>query len=555
MKVFVAMLEKIKTQTEDMTDALGIKENPFLAVVYQKKGFVDKFHEFDYENQIKAYQTLVKLASNSNANNESRADAMYKLQRIMESIGLNLVEQQDCSLTKDERMIIRMDFYGTIDRMQAGERKRKLSQPYLSMMSNPLKKRPKKAEYDFSAAPMWPLFARFKSFRKIENQLKNYLIRHKVDPKILTLMNVRDFSDLIVHAFEKNESAYKIETLKSLHQAKDKAKKYFANHHMNAECLSVFHEKAVSKINSTLARSGAEMKIAFEKPFSVRKNFVMSFVSEHEDQISDILLKQGYDKRYVISMLNAMKKYGATKTDKLVITETHFTDQILKDFKRVKIDCKDFKKGEPIPQVLIDYLIEAQQGELIAARDENGRKLCSSAFPSFEVHHKHAVSNSADLPNIASINYKDNLCLVFTEIHTFVLHGMDIIEDNKRDAYSRRTEFLKEDIAFMAGFEDDKQISCPYFYSSSRKKYDKEDSKNYTTFEECSNRLSENQKQYNKEFLAYTSESKSFDVNEIVAMVNATYEKKKKRKKVVNQKNINAKRSAFLKEIRKGNLR
>jgi len=549
------MLEKIKTQTEDMTDALGIKENPFLAVVYQKKGFVDKFHEFDYENQIKAYQTLVKLASNSNSNNESRADAMYKLQRIMESIGLELVEQQDCFLSKEERMIIRMDFYGTIDRMQAGERRRKLSEPYLEMMSNPLKKRPKGVEYDFSAAPMWPLFARFKSFRKIEKQLKNYLVRNKINPKILTVMNVRDFSDLIVQAFEKNESTSKIETLKNVHQAAERAKKYFANHHMNADCLSAFHEKVVSKINSAPSKGGAEMKISFEKPFSVRKNFVISFVSEHEEQISDILLQQGFDRRYVISMLNAMKKYGATKTDKLVITETHFTDQILKDFKRVKIDCKDFKKGEPIPQVLIDYLIEAKQGDLIAARDEDGRKLCSSAFPSFEVHHKHAVSNSGDLPNMASINYKDNLCLVFTEIHTFVLHGMDIIEDNKRDAYSRRTEFLREDVAFMGGFEENQQISCPYFYSSSRKKYDKEDSKNYTTFEECLDRLIENQKQYDKEFPPYIAENKSFDVNEIVAMVNATYEKKSKKKRGIDKRNINARRNLFLKEIRKGNLR
>lgn len=541
--------------TESEANAFKIDENPFLAVVYQKKGFVDKFHALDYDNQIKAYQTLVKLASNSNSNNESRADAMYKLQRIMGSIGLELVEQQDCFLSKEERMIIRMDFYGTIDRMQAGERKRKLSQPYLEMMSHPLKKRPKSVDYDFSTAPMWPLFARFKSFRKIEKQLKNYLIKNKIDPKILTLMNVRDFSDLIVHAFEKNDATAKIEIVKGLHQASDRAKKYFANHHMDPDCLSVFHEKVISKINSTLDRSGVEMKIAFEKPVSVRKNFVMSFVSEHEEQISDILLKQGYDRRYVISMLNAMKKYGATKTDKLVITETHFTDQILKDFKRVKINCKDFKKGEPIPQVLIDYLIEAGQGDLIVARDDEGRKLYNSNFPSFEVHHKHAVSNSGDLPNMASVNYKDNLCLVFTEIHTFVLHGMDIIEDNKRDAYSRRTEFQREDVAFMGGFEENQQISCPYFYSSSRKKYDKEDSKNYTTYEECLSKLLENQKKYDQEFPQYNPESKSFDVDEVVAMVNATYEKKKRRKKVVNQKNINAKRNALLKEIRKGNLR
>ena len=85
---------------------------------------------------------------------------------------------------------------------------------------------------------------------------------------------------------------------------------------------------------------------------------------------------------------------------------------------------------------------QGEKGELIVARDENGKKIYGSQFPSFEVHHKRAVSTSGDLTNTASINYRDNLCLVLSDIHTHVLHGFDFISDSKRDSYSRRTEFI-----------------------------------------------------------------------------------------------------------------
>ena len=491
-----------QTYTNESTRIGGkntdIEKNLVNDVLYAKKGFVEKFHMLNFQQQLNVYQELIKYSQSTDSDDRCPTDASDKLDRIMESIGLYIVDRQDCFLSKEERLIIRMDFYGTIDRItQESERKRKLSKPYMDLIEKPIRKRPKMADYDFQSAPMWPLFTRFKSFRSIEKNLKRYLVINKINPQILSIMTVRDFSDLIARAFESTPEKLQLEDIKSVHQMSEKVKKYFAANHIDPEGLSAFHDTVVSKILKTKYSPG--IKIPFEKPVSVRKRFVMSFIEEHEHEISDILLNQGYDKSYVSSIINAMKKYGATKTEKLVITETHFTDQILKDFTKAKINCKDFKTGDPIPQILIDYLILADRGDLVAARGTTGQKLCSSDFPSFEVHHKHAVSSSGDLSNIASINYKDNLCLVFTEIHNFILHGMDSISDNKRDAYSRLTEFQAEDIAFMGGFEQDKQIFCAYFDMPSRRKNDKEDSKNYTTYEGCLNRLEENQMQYEKQ--------------------------------------------------------
>ena len=486
-----------KTEIEVKYDdavADAIAQNPFLSVIYQKKGFIEKFHAFDYENQIKAYQTLVKLASDSNENKQSRNDAFYKLERIMESIGLYMVEQQNCYLSKDERLIIRMDFYGSIDRIQAGERKRKLSVPYLELMNKPCRKRPKMRDYDFKSSPVWPLFARFKSFRKIENNLKRYLVKNKISPEILSIMNVRDFSDLIVHAFQTDDS---------------------------------------------------QMKIEFQKPTTVRKKFVMDLAANHGDEIEKILASKGYDKRYIASMLNAMKCFGATKTEKLVITETHFTQRALNELKKHGIECKGYKKDDPISQELINRLIAEGHGIWIAAYDENGQRLKSCDFPSFEVHHKHAVSTSGDLFNTAAINYKDNLCLVLTDIHTHVLHGMDIIVDDKRDAYSRRTEFFDEDVAFMAGFEPNDKIYISYANTSSRRKKDKEDSLIHVLYDECMAKLYENQNAYEMRHKTPKQSKKSFDVDAVVKMVNQTYEKKP-----VTRQNLSVRHYALVKEIK-----
>jgi len=487
-----------KTEYEKKKIEANIADDPFLAIIYSKKGYVEKFHTLEYEEQMKAYQTLAKLASDSNTNEESKFDAFKKLKHIMRSIGLEFVEKQDYYLSKDERMIIRMDFYGTIDRMKEGERKRKLSKPYLDLMANPLKKRPKMADYDFNTAPMWPLFARFKSFRRIEKNLKQYLVKNKVDPKILSLMNIRDFSDLIVQTFEKDNS---------------------------------------------------DLKIEFQKPISVRKNFVKSIAEEHGDEIEAKLLAKGYDRRYILSMLNAMRRFGATKTDKLIITEINFTDRTLKELRKNKIECKGYKKGDPIPQDLIDYLIDNNKGDLIAAYDNEGHRLYGPEFPSFEVHHKHAVSSGGDLSNIASINYKDNLCLVLEDIHSFVLHGMDIVQDDKRDAYSRRTEFIDDDVIFMAGLEQTDQIHCSYINTSGRKKHEKEDSRIHVSYNECLAKLEQNQENYMSHHMIQKRNKKVFDVDAVVAMVNESYNKKG-RKRRAPRKNGKGKYSVPMKMLK-----
>lgn len=514
---------------------INIEESAVLSVIYDDVSFISTFHSLDYENQIATYQVLTLLSKPSNQDDESRNDAMFKLERIAQSIGLEFTEKQDCFLSKDERHIIRMDFYGAIDRLKESEQKRKLSKPYMELMSAPLKKRHRTEDYDFASAPMWPLFERFDSFRKIEKKLKQYLVRKRIDPKILSLMDVRDFSDLISKTFQKSLKQVKMEKMKSFQKSEIHLRSYLIDRRINPD---VFAELG-SKIHKDLAalpdnENVYEIKAHFEEPMSVRKKFVHAIVDRYGDEIKENMLAKGYDKRYVLSMLNAMKKYGSTKTEKLVITETHFTDRILKDLKKFKINC--FKKGEPIPQVLVDYLIEGGQGYLIAARDEEGQKILASDFPSFEVHHKHAVSGSGDLSNIASINYPDNLCLVFEKIHAHVLHGIDIIVSEKQhDSYSKRTEFVNDDVIIMAGLNKEDQLSCSFTNTNVYKKRQKQDSAKHASYPECYAALLKNQSAY-KSPNVVTPTKKELDINSVADYVSKTYKQRKAILKMIRKR-------------------
>lgn len=514
---------------------INAEESAVLSVIYDDVSFISTFHSLDYENQIATYQVLTLLSKPSNQDDESRNDAMFKLERIAKSIGLEFTEKQDCFLSKDERHIIRMDFYGAIDRLKESEQKRKLSKPYMELMSAPLKKRHRTEDYDFASAPMWPLFERFDSFRKIEKKLKQYLVRKRIDPKILSLMDVRDFSDLISKTFQKSLKQVKMEKMKSFQKSEIHLRSYLSDRRINPD---VFAELG-SKIHKDLAalpdnENVYEIKAHFEEPMSVRKKFVHAIVDRYGDEIKENMLAKGYDKRYVLSMLNAMKKYGSTKTEKLVITETHFTDRILKDLKKFKINC--FKKGEPIPQVLVDYLIEGGQGYLIAARDEEGQKILASDFPSFEVHHKHAVSGSGDLSNIASINYPDNLCLVFEKIHAHVLHGIDIIVSEKQhDSYSKRTEFVNDDVIIMAGLNKEDQLSCSFTNTNVYKKRQKQDSSKHASYPECYAALLKNQSAY-KSPNVVTPTKKELDINSVADYVSKTYKQRKAILKMIRKR-------------------
>lgn len=430
------------------SEELEIAMKPYLAVLYHDNEYIDDFYNLSIEDAGRAYEMLSKL-SNETGKKKTKLNmkAAEKLDEILQAAGFKRAQYDGNYLHKQEVLMIRMDFYGTIDRLKQGLRERELSPYYRELMDNPLQKRPKTVEYDFESSPSWKLFSRFQSFRHIERNLKAYLVKYKIDPQILQLMTPRDFSDLVVQAFQKQSN---------------------------------------------------EQKITFQKEISVRNEFVRDLARRQGDQMAEMLLKQGWDERYVYSMLNMMKRFGKYNSSKLVITELRFTEKVLADLKKENINCKGFKLGEKIPQVLIDSLIDANKGYLLAARDENGKKLNGADFPSFDVHHKHAVTDAGDLKSVAYANYKKNLCLVRADIHSLFIHRCDRVKQRgQTKSYSKRLEFVDADTVFVIGFKPKERMSFD-FNKAKQTKRNKIDDQHVVNYVECMKQLALNQAAYDR---------------------------------------------------------
>ncbi|MBQ7304178.1 MAG: hypothetical protein IJW75_04605, partial [Alphaproteobacteria bacterium] len=179
----------------------------------------------------------------------------------------------------------------------------------------------------------------------------------------------------------------------------------------------------------------------------------------------------------------------------IIITETHFTEKTLTDLEIAKIPVKDYNVGDEIPQDLVDYLFRHDQGMLIAARDEKLNLLKSSEFPSFEVHHKVAVSESGRLPCLAQVNYRNNYLLVESNIHQIVLHGYDkLVVQEGKEAYRCRMEFEDTYLSFMAGFNSDDKISVNWNDYEEIQEKETEDQKYLVSYEDCLEELKRNRR-------------------------------------------------------------
>ena len=442
-----------------------IAQKPYLEVIYDDVNFVEVFHRLPLEDALKAYEMLIALSKEKNPNKDSRADAANKLNLINKSMGLCTVEREGAHLPKDETLIIRMDLYGRIDVIDPRFKKDKLSTYYLTLINKPLQKRPKAVEYDFASSPSWKLYTRFQSFRQIERKLRAYFVKYKIDPQILKLMTPRDFSDLIVQTFQTDDN---------------------------------------------------KRKVSFVDKDSVKDEFVKEVATKYGQEMASIWRKKGYDERYIRSQLNAMRRFGSTNTNKLIVTEIYFTDRVLADLKAEGLLYDGFEKGNKIPQHFVDYLIDTKRGDLIVARDEKGRKIYGSQFTSYEVHHLHAVSEGGDLTNVAHINYRNNLCLLPSDIHAIIMHGNDEINGT----YSRRTEFIGHGVFFMGGLNKEEQLRREI--NINRSKRMKKDDKYNVTYEDCMRELAANQKAYDEKHRTIR-----FNIQEEIIEVNRFYQNKK----------------------------
>jgi len=453
-------------------DILPLDHEAFLNVIYEDYDYLKVFNALNADQQLKAWKTLKKLSeSNDRKMRYLAAQSAQKLEAVNAQAGLVKKEMLSYPLSADEHHLIRMDCYGCVDRRPVHQ----LSDLYRQMIKTPMTEKLPLNYYKLDNAPSWQLFRQFQNFRLIEDELIMYLSNHRIDPEILKIMGVRDFSDLIFKTFQKNND---------------------------------------------------DIKVKFVEGDSYRNEFVKDMALIHGDQIAKIMLNNGIDERYVYSLLNAMKCYGNCEAGKIVITERYFTERTLRDLKKAGV-VGDFVQGEEIPQHLIDYLIAQDQGYLLAARKEDGSLLNSADFPSFEVHHKVAVSESGRMPNLAVVNYPNNFLLVSRNLHTFVLHASDKLSIAKgKESYRCRMEFQDPKIAFMFSLNPQDQISYNWSNEFKYQKRALDDSRSLVSYDSVQAALSENIKKFRG---IKVSENNDFEVND--AFIRKLMQRKIRRKR------------------------
>lgn len=343
--------------------------------------FSKRFLKLPYDKQISLISCLYKFSSTEDAYYGNLSS--FYLQKVHEITDSDYEEGSFEPVAVDEKRLIRMDCYGSITKRR---------QDQLSFLYRFFKNRQKKQkhllrEYDFDKSPAWKVMAQFESFRSIEPKLKRALYQDRINPDILKVMTITDFCDLIYNTYrdENSEKAY------------------------------------------------------FIKPQnSVKNRYIKHFMKECGDTFYRMLIERGIDERAVKSLCNKMRRFGSCDLESLVVTETHYTPQILKDLSRNGFDVRGIEVGMPIPDKFINYLIDNDKEQLVAAKTKDGFPINKYVLPRLELHHSRAVK-FADSEYLAASNYPDRLVLVESLMHQKYYHIFDSIlkQNDMRNIFSR----------------------------------------------------------------------------------------------------------------------
>ena len=161
---------------------------------------------------------------------------LYKAELIqtLKLYGITYIEKPHYPLSKDEKHVIRMDFFGRINRPHF-DRLSPLYQGYLSIknknitpnrnlsenkfrkkrrnkdnainiVSTPMTTYPLKA-YDLSISKAWKLYRLFPRFHNLEHKMLQTIQSMHIPPEQLAIMSVYDYSDVLYRTFRESENS------------------------------------------------------------------------------------------------------------------------------------------------------------------------------------------------------------------------------------------------------------------------------------------------------------------------------------------------------------
>ena len=375
----------------------------------------------DIENLYKGSFVREFAARSHITEDDAREQLRLDLAGQLHAWDMKCINKRHYALPREIKHIIRMDFYGTVDKIDEkkdGKSSKKLSETY--RQRNPEKTagvRP--ADYDLSQSPSWTVFRQFRSFRLLERNLPELLIKEGISPQDFKRLNAYDFSQILYN-------------------------RYIAKSKPDAE--------KDERANLFL---GAKYR------------FVKAFIRRNKTSLRRIMELRGYDPRYTETLIRHMEQYGVTGG--FDVLETNYTQEMLEPLKKRKLIPEETRAGDPITDGQAAGIRAAGLVSVILARDENGNPVTG---PELTVHHKVAVQDSGEKTNFAEVNQFKNLCLIIEPYHFFA-HSLDRTGMvNGAEYYVSRIE-IGENLAFYGGFNKLFQIECD-FGQTHYKQYNKE---------------------------------------------------------------------------------
>lgn len=359
--------------------------------------------EIEKENRQLAKEYLEILSSS--CVRKERDNAREQIKDLIRKWGLHFeTNKPHYALSRDEKHIIRMDFYGSINETDKTQAHTRHTISYLKHILSSNKPELPPQDYDLSTSPIWALYRQFPRFRKIESKLKQQLQKMNIPASMLPHMNAYDFSDVLYQHY--------------------------------------YDPKTAPKAYMFLG---------------ARRSFIKDFIRKNETKFRQFLKHLDIDDRYSDELISNMKKYG--KTSRVYVIDHEKGAALLKTYQEKGIIGTDETIGTKLTLEQIEFIRNHGDYTKIAILGQDGKPLTG---PDFSVHHKVAVKDAAEIPDLLDVNKFENLCLTIEYPYHRILHSLDSTQTiDRRESYTSRI-YMDKDIIFWGGFHPNFQMHYNY---------------------------------------------------------------------------------------------
>lgn len=248
----------------------------------------------NYDPQQDETEILALLDKYYNGDRDVTVENRYKYkevykQQLIEKFrhwGLVYVEKKHYSLSRNEKHLIRMDFYGTVNKPrndQTSKQYQKNKSDLPPLMSRKQKKHAAKdnknatqdniinfsptntkydlSDYDLDLSPTWRLMRTFPRFHVLENKVRLQMQKQKLNPEIIPYLNVYDYSDIFYNYFKSDNTK-------------------------DGDSVTIF--------------------------LGARQSFVKDVFRKQENWLRDYFKRQNYDDRYIEALIKSAQGRGVT---------------------------------------------------------------------------------------------------------------------------------------------------------------------------------------------------------------------------------------------------